>query len=144
MNESSTAAPSSSKRVKKNPLPESNEQSKLQLDSEKSLYEVQCFAEELFASRKMCQKGPALNAFVDPIVNLNIDLLLNKIQSSANDPENKGKLCLPGTQDTIIQKLIVENEALRRKESVAKIDEKLSLRKVRKLSAAIFHFLPLL
>lgn len=126
----STAATSSSKRVKRSHAPDSNEQSKLQLDSEKSLHEVQCFAEELFASRKMCPQTPSLHAFIDPIVNLNIDLLLNRIQASSSEIENKTR-SLPGTTETLLQKLTIENEALKRKECTAKINEKLSQKKVR-------------
>lgn len=131
MAENLTAAPSSSKRVKRNSTFESNEQSKLQLDSEKSLYEVQCFVEEFFATRRTCPRGPTLNSYADPMVNLNIDLLMNRIHSSSREAEHKAQLNLPGTLETLLQKLSRENEALKRKESMNLINEKLSSKKVR-------------
>ena len=131
MAENLTNTHSNSKRVKKNSAFESNEQLKLQLDSEKSLHEVQCFAEELFATRKASVRGTILTSFTDPMVNLNIDLLMNRIQSSGNELEHKAKLNLPGTMEALLQKLSIENDDLRRKVSINLINEKLSLKKVR-------------
>ena len=129
MNENSTATTSSSKRAKKNPGTESNEMLKLQLDSEKSLHEVQCFVEELFATSKSCPRGPVLNTFVDPVVNLNIDLLLHKIRSSASN-DHAEMLQLPGSLETLLQKLSAENEILRRNETIFKVNESLLQKKV--------------
>ena len=131
MAENLTNTHGNSKRVKKNSAFESNEQLKLQLDSEKSLHEVQCFAEELFATRKASVRGTILTSFTDPMVNLNIDLLMNRIQSSGNELEHKAKLNLPGTMEALLQKLSIENDDLRRKVSINLINEKLSLKKVR-------------
>lgn len=129
--EGSAVAPSSSKRAKRNPGVESNEMSKLQLDSEKSLHDVQCFVEELFTTRKTCPRGPALNSFVDPVVNLNIDLLLNKIRSSSSEVEHAAKLQLPGSLETLLQKLGSENESLRRNEVKLAVMESELEKKVR-------------
>ena len=131
MAENLTNTQSNSKRVKKNSAFESNEQLKLQLDSEKSLHEVQCFTEELLSTRKTCARGTVLTSFTDPMVNLNIDLLMNRIRSSGNELEHRAKLNLPGTMETLLQKLSTENDDLRRKVSINLINEKLSLKKVR-------------
>lgn len=132
MAENSAAAPSSSKRMKKSLPHETNEQLKLQLDSEKALCEVQSFAEEIFATRKSSQTGPSLNSFVDPVVNLNIDVLLKRFQSSTPSGELTSKINpnIPGGLETLLQKLTSENEILKRKETTHRVAEKLTRRQV--------------
>ena len=131
MTDSSPAAPSSSKRMKKSSPHATNEQLKHQLDSEKSLHEVQCFTEGIFAIRKSSSSIPALNSFVDPVINLNIELLMSKIKSSSDGVETKAMSHDSDSIEALLRKLCDENESLKRKDSVNKSNEKLSQRKVR-------------
>ena len=131
MTDSSPAAPSSSKRMKKSSPHATNEQLKHQLDSEKSLHEVQCFTEGIFAIRKSSSSVPALNSFVDPVINLNIELLMSKIKSSSDGVETKAMSHDSDSIEALLRKLCDENESLKRKDSVNKSNEKLSQRKVR-------------
>jgi hypothetical protein len=128
---------SSSKRVKKSSSHETSEQLKSHLDSEKHLHEIQCFTEELFATRKASQSGQALSSYVDPVVNLHIDILLSRIKSLSNDAENGEKVNTSAGVTALLQKLTSENESLRRKESVSRMNEKLSHKKVRSSSQMI-------
>ena len=121
----------SSKKVKRSSSHETSEQLKLQLDSEKHLHEIQCFTEELFATRKSSQSGQALNSYIDPVVNLHIDILLSRIQSLSNETESGEKVNTSAGLTALLQKLSIENESLRRKETVGRMNEKLSHKKVR-------------
>ena len=132
MTENPTHPPTqnSSKRVKRSSSYETSEQLKLQLDSEKHLHEIQCFTEELFATRKSSQPGLALNTYIDPVVNLHIDILLSRIQSLSNQTENGEKVNTSASTSALLQKLTSENESLKRKENVSRMNEKLSSKKV--------------
>lgn len=140
MAESTIVAASSSKRVKRSLPQETHELTKLQLDSEKTLYEIQCFAEELFASRKSSQTGPSVNSFIDPVVNLNIDLLLSRINAITSEAGNRPLPNTHGGLEALLNKLISENEDLKRKESASNANDRLSKKKVRR----IFYLLALL
>lgn len=133
MTDASPAAPSSSKRMKKSLPHASNEQLKLQLDSEKSLHDVQCFTEGIFAIRKSSSSVPALTSFVDPVVNLNIELLTSKIKSSSDGVDVKAISHDSDSIEALLKKLCDENDSLKRKDSVSKSNERLSQRKVRPL-----------
>lgn len=128
---------SSIKRVKKSSSHETSEQLKSHLDSEKHLHEIQCFTEELFATRKASQSGQALSSYVDPVVNLHIDILLSRIKSLSNEAENGEKVNTSASVTALLKKLTTENESLRRKESVSRMNEKLSHKKVRSSSRRI-------
>lgn len=130
MAENAVTVTSSSKRVKRSLPQETNEFVKLQLDSEKTLYEVQCFAEELFATRKSSQTGPSVNSFIDPVVNLNIDLLLSRINATGADIGSKPLPNTHGGLETLLHKLISENEDLKRKESANIANDRISKKKV--------------
>ena len=140
MTENSTLSQpqSSSKRAKKSSSHETSEQLKSHLDSEKHLHEIQCFTEELFATRKASQSGQALSSYVDPVVNLHIDILLSRIKSLSNETENGEKVNTSAGVTALLQKLTSENESLRRKESVSRMNEKLSHKKVRSSSQRIW------
>ena len=140
MTDSTVVVASSSKRVKRSTPQETHEVTKLQLDSEKSLYEVQCFAEELFATRKSSQTGPSVNSFIDPVVNLNIDLLLSRINTISSEAGNRPLPNTHGGLEALLNKLISENEDLKRKESANNANDRLSKKKVRR----IFYLLALL
>jgi hypothetical protein len=124
---------SSSKRVKRSTPQDTHELTKLQLDSEKSLHEVQCFAEELFATRKSSQTGPSVNSFIDPVVNLNIDLLLSRINAISSEAGNRPLPNTHGGLEALLNKLISENEGLKRKEAANIANERLSKKKVRRI-----------
>jgi hypothetical protein len=133
MTDSAVVVASSSKRVKRSTPQDTHELTKLQLDSEKSLYEVQCFAEELFATRKSSQTGPSVNSFIDPVVNLNIDLLLSRINTISSEAGNRPLPNTHGGLEALLNKLISENEDLKRKESANNANDKLSKKKVRRI-----------
>jgi hypothetical protein len=133
MTDSTVVVASSSKRVKRSTPQDTHELTKLQLDSEKSLYEVQCFAEELFATRKSSQTGPSVNSFIDPVVNLNIDLLLSRINTICSEAGNRPLPNTHGGLEALLNKLISENEDLKRKESANNANDKLSKKKVRRI-----------
>ena len=121
----------SSKRAKRSSQHDTSEQLKLQLDAEKHLHEIQCFTEELFATRKSSQSGQALNSYIDPVVNLHIDILLSRVQSLSNEAESGEKLNTSAGLTALLQKLSSENESISRKETVSRMNEKLSHKKVR-------------
>jgi hypothetical protein len=133
MTDSAVVVASSSKRVKRSTPQDTHELTKLQLDSEKSLYEVQCFAEELFATRKSSQTGPSVNSFIDPVVNLNIDLLLSRINTISSEAGNRPLPNTHGGLEALLNKLISENEDLKRKESANNANDRLSKKKVRRI-----------
>ena len=120
--------------MKKSSPHATNEQLKHQLDSEKSLYEVQCFTEGVFAIRKSSSSIPAMSSFVDPVVNLNIEILMSKIKSTSDGVDMKATSHDSDSIEALLRKLSDENESLKRKDSVNKSYEKLSQRKVRPLT----------
>lgn len=134
MTESTVVVSSSSKRPKRSLPQDTHELTKLQLDSEKSLHEVQCFAEELFATRKSSQTGPSINSFIDPVVNLNIDVLLSRINAITSEAGNRPLPNTHGRLEALLNKLISENEDHKRKESASNSNDGLSKKKVRRTS----------
>ena len=95
---------------------------KLKLEVDKQLHELSCLTADLLSTSRPAEKGSSYKSMVDPLVNLNIEIL-SKNSISKPNVENVG-LCTTA-QDLVIKNLTAEVDELKRKIVVSANQEKL-------------------
>ena len=94
---------------------------KLKLEVDKQLHELTCLTSDLLSTSRPAEKGSSYKSMVDPLVNLNIEILT---KNSISKPSENTGLCTTA-QDLVIKNLATEVDELKRKIVVSANQEKL-------------------
>ena len=94
---------------------------KQKLEVDKQLHELTCLTSDLLSTSRPAEKGASYKSMVDPLVNLNMEILA---KSSISKPNENAGVCTTA-QDLVIQKLTTEVDDLKRKMIVSANQEKM-------------------